>query len=782
VKPRPGRAAAVLLVVVGAGLASAGCAAKWAYRQGQNEAKKGNWDLAVARLTKALRKDPDNIGYKITLENARIQASRYHQDQARKALSAGDLDKASDELKIATDYDPSNKAAADQRIEIQDRIRRRDEEKRRLSEFETMKARVQASRPGVPVLSPRSTSPIRLHFPDTSLQKVLETLGKLAGVNVLFDFDYRDKRVDVDLSGLSFEEALDRLTFSNRLFYKVLDQNTIIIVPESPAKHRTYDEVLLRTFYLQNADVKDVEVVLKQMLGTAAKVASNPTLGSITVIGTVDQLALAERVIDANDKARGEVIVDVEILEVSRNRLKQYGIELSNYSVSETFSPTGAANEVSGGFTSLRAHLLSSLNLADFVVSIPSTLFANFLQTDNTVRILAAPRLRAAEGKPTKLNIGQEVPVPVTTFTATQPGVTTFAPATSFNYRNVGVNLQITPRVNASGEITLELSTEFSQVGGLQNVGTGQNPINVPTFLSRKLEGVLRVHDGETNLLGGLVQSRETENFKGILGVRSIPILNKILTSNSPGNTRDDSEIIISLTPHLLRAPRLVEEDLASLYVGSAEQVRVPSARPPLFGQPEEAPLPPVPIPGPTPAPTPTPAVPPPTEAVPPPSAAAPPARSVPPGTVMEPSGAPSVPAGEKRGPTAAMSPAEATLRVGETANISVVLLNAQEVVGMEMVVAYDPALLEAADVGPGPLLTLDGAAVGVERGLEPGRARAKFTRATGASGSGMVATVTFRALRQGAGAVTMESLTMTTVTGSQQVGVSAPVRVVVSP
>ena len=117
-KPRPGRAAAVLLVVIGAGLASAGCAAKWAYRQGQNEAKKGNWDLAVARLTKALRKDPDNIGYKITLENARIQASRYHQDQARKALSAGDLDKASDELKIATDYDPSNKAAEDERKEL----------------------------------------------------------------------------------------------------------------------------------------------------------------------------------------------------------------------------------------------------------------------------------------------------------------------------------------------------------------------------------------------------------------------------------------------------------------------------------------------------------------------------------------------------------------------------------------------------------------------------------------------------------------------------------------
>jgi general secretion pathway protein D len=765
------RWAAALLVV--ASLASAGCAAKWAYRQGQGEAKKGNWDMAVARLTKALQKDPTNIGYKIALENARIQASRYHQEQARKALAADNVDKAAEELKIATDYDPSNKAAADELANVKDRLLRREAEKRRLSEFESMKARVQASRPGVPVLSPRSTAPIRLHFPDTSLQKVLETLGKLAGVNVLFDFDYRDKRVDVDLSGLSFQDALDRLTFTNRLFYKVLDQNTIIVVPESPAKRRTYDEVLLQTFYLQNADVKDVETVLKQMLGTSAKVASNPTLGSITVIGTVDQLALAERVVGANDKARGEVIVDVEILEVNRNKARQYGIELSNYTVSDTFSPAG--NDVSGGLTSVRAHLLSSLNLADFIVQIPSTLLARFFQSDSSVRILAAPRLRAAEGKPTKLSIGTEVPVPVTTFTATQPGVTTFAPATSFNYRNVGVNLQITPRVNASGEITLELSAEFSQVGDSRNVGTGQNPINVPTFLSRKIEGVLRVHDGETNLIGGLVQTREAEAFKGILGLPSIPILNRILPSAD--RSRDDTEILISLTPHLVRAPRLLEADLSSLYVGSAEQVRVPSARPPLFGSPEEPPLAPVPIPGPTPTPSPTPSP----EASPPPGAT-PPARPAPPGTVMEPPGAPSVPAGERRAVTAAMSPAEASLRVGETANISMVLLNVQDLVGMEMVLSYDPALLEAVEVGAGPLLTLDGAAVGVERNLEPGRARAKFSRATGTSGSGMVATVTFRALRQGAGVVTVDSLSIVTVTGSQPLGVAAPVRVVVSP
>jgi general secretion pathway protein D len=777
--PREARRGAVVLLLL-ASLASAGCAARMAYRSGQSEARKGNWDLAVARLTKALEKDPDNIGYKIALENARIQASRHHQDLARRALAASDLDKAAEEMKIATDYDPSNKAAADELAGIRDRLAKRDAEKTRLTDFEAMKARVQASRPGVPVLSPRSTAPIRLHFPDTSLQKVLETLGKLAGVNVLFDFDYRDKRVDVDLSGLTFQEALDRLTFTNRLFYKVLDQNTIIIVPESPAKRRTYDEVLLRVFYLQNAETKDLETIIKQMLGTSAKVASNAMLGSITIIGTVDQLALAERVIAANDKARGEVMVEVEILEVNRNRLKRYGIELSNYQVSADFAPN---SDTVTGTTSLRAHLLSSFNLADFVVNIPSSLFMRFLQTDSTVRLLASPRLRAAEGKPTKLSVGTEVPVPVTTFTAAQTGGTTFAPATSFNYRNVGVNLQITPRVNASGEINLELAAEFSQIGDRINVGSDANPFNVPSFLSRKVEGVIRVRDGETSLIGGLVQGRDATSLTGVLGLQSIPILNKIFTSTNP-KEKNETEVIISLTPHLVRAPRLVEEDLASLYVGSAERVIVPTARPPLFGQPDEVPLPPVPIPAPTPVPpppSPSPAAPPPETGV-EPSIAAPPARPVPPGTVMEPAGAPAVPAGERRGVTAAVSPAEASLKVGETSNVSVVLLNAQNLNGVEMTISYDPALLETVDVSPGPLLTLDGAAVGVERNLEPGRARVKFSRATGASGSGMVATVTFRALRQGAGAVTVESLSIATTTGTEQIGVASPVRVVVSP
>ena len=222
----PGRAVLALALI--ALVSSWGCAAHWAYRQAEEAAANGDWDLAVARYTKALDKDPKNIGYKIALENARIQASRLHYDKAREHLAANDFEKSVEELEIATKYDPANRSAADDLQILRDRIRRRDEERQQRAQFEQTRARAQAAaRVPLPVLSPRSPVPITMRFDDGSLQKILESLGRISGVNVLFDEGFRDKKASVNLSGITFQEALDRITFVNRLFYKVLDQNTI---------------------------------------------------------------------------------------------------------------------------------------------------------------------------------------------------------------------------------------------------------------------------------------------------------------------------------------------------------------------------------------------------------------------------------------------------------------------------------------------------------------------------------------------------------------------------
>jgi general secretion pathway protein D len=774
--------AAVVLLALG----SAGCAAHWAYRQGQQAADKGDWDLAVARYTKALDKDPHNIRYKISLENARIQASRYHYDEAKKALAASDLEKAAQELEIASNYDPSNRSAADDLEIVKARIKKRDEERRERAEFDKLKERAHAAtRLPVPVLSPRSPVPITLRFEDGSLQKIFESLGRIAGVNILFDEGFRDKKTSVNLTGVTFQEALDRLTFVNRLFYKVLDENTIIVVPESRQKRVAYDELVLRTFYVQNAEINET-VNLVKTLAKITTVAGNPSLNAITVLGTLDQVAIAERVIDANDKARGEVMVEVQILEVNRSAMKQWGIDLSNYTAAATLSPTGNANEVQAGLLTVRAQVLSSLNQADWIVSIPSSVFVRFLQNDSNVRILATPRLRAAEGKKAELKIGQEVPIPVTSYTVGLSGGATqgYLPATSFQYRNVGVNLGLTPRVAASGDITLELSAEFSLLGDDRNVGSTDNPITVPTFLTRNVTGVLRLRDGETGLIGGLLQGRDARSFAGAIGVSEIPIIGKLFGNNQ--RKVEESEVLISITPRIVRAPKVTAEDLVPLSVGTQEVPKVEGARPGLFGEEPEAAATPAPA---TPAPVPEPAHPPIPPAGPAPAAAAAATEPAPPPPGASPESAPVVapppPAGaamESRPPTLVLSPPEVALRVGQSAGLALVLIGATDVRSVELTLAWDPTLAEVTDVAAGSLLTLDGSPVSAERALENGRARVRFSRATGASGSGAVAAVTFKGLKQGTAAVVVESMVVGHSGGSDRVAPTGSGKLMVAP
>ncbi len=762
--PRRTLAAAVAVLAL---VASTGCAARWAYRQAEEAAAHGEWDLAVARYTKALDKDKKNIGYKIALENARIQASRVHYDKAREHLAASDLDKAAEELEIASNYDPANRSAADDLQLVRVRIRKRDEEREQRAQFEQTKARAQAAaRVPLPVLSPRSPVPITMKFESGSLQKILESLGRIAGVNVLFDEGFRDKtNASVNLSGVSFQEALDRITFVNRLFYKVLDQNTLIIVPESRQKRTSYDELLLRTYYVQNAEVADTANLVKT-LARIQTVVPNKDLGAITVLGTLDQLAMAERIIDANDKARGEVLVEVRILEVNRNSTKRWGLDLSNYTAAATLSPTGAENEVTAGLLNIRAHLLSSMNQADWIVSLPSTVFARFLATDSNVRILASPRLRAAEGKKAELKIGQEVPIPVTSYTVGTGGTTGYLPATSFQYRNVGVNLSLTPRVAASGDVTLEMSAEFSLLGDDRNVGSEGNPINVPTFLTRNVTGTLRLRDGETGLIGGLLQGRDARSFSGAIGINNIPVIGKLFGDNR--KNVDESEVLISLTPRIVRAPKVTEEDMVPMRVGTQEVPKVEGVRGPLFGPEPEAP-----------AAEPSPAAAPPPATAP---AAPRPLAAPPPQALPQPAPAPPAAVAPAPAANAILSPPEVVVQAGQTGAAAVVVVGARDLVSVELSVAWDAALAEVTDVAAGSLLSLDGVPVAAERAIEPGRARVKFSRERGVTGSGAVAALTLRGLTPGSGTLVVESITLVHAGDTERPAPPAPGRLVVAP
>ncbi len=785
-----------------------------AYRGGQKHSQRGDWDLAVARFTKALSAAPKNIKYKIALENARIQASRVHTGKARRQLQSGNLEKAMEEYGIAAGYDPSNKAARDDMALLKVRMEKLLADKRQAREL-SQRRPSDVTLP-VPLLSPRSPVPIKLSM-TASLEKVYQTLGALAGVNVVFDPDMqnKDRTITSNLTGVTFQEALDQIGLINKKAYRVLDRNTILIIDDTNVQTRQrWDDQVMRTFYLENIEVKDVEPVLRTILGTGAKVAKNDATNAITVIATLDEMALADRFIRSNDKPKGEILVEVEILEINRTKAKEYGLQLSNYQAGVELQPTGVAGEVAGGLTSLRAHLLSSLNASDWVVQIPSALFSRFLHDESIVKILSSPKVRAFEGKKAIFSVGTEVPIPqfYAGFSgATQPGQVGgfgLGGSTSVQYKPVGVILEIDKaKVTASDEITMEFKAEFSLIGEDKVFGTGANQVNYPQFLSRKLENTLRLSDGVTAVIGGLLQGRDARSLKGLLGLESIPVLNKILG----GQTRRDEEIeiLISLTPHILRAPNILPEDVEPLYLGLRNNLRIPGVRP-LFGPEEIQPEAEPPVQSPPPvlstalAPAPTspsmaeaPALAPPTVASPvvaSPAVASAPVASAPVASAPVASddgtralAPPGISAATvSGGPLASRSAwdrTEVQMRVGEVQRVAVNLFNTRSIKDVTIAVRADSNAIEFVEIEPGQLLSVDGVQVLTERQLEGARAFAQFKRASPlAGGTGSAAVVGFRATGPGEVTIFVESLSLSSGPSQSPVPLAGVVRVTVTP
>ena len=254
--------------------------------------------------TRAVNEDPENIEYRLGLERALIESAAYHVQQAQKRLAAEDLEEALAELELSVDLDPTNRYAHSILDETRERLKEREALRDEAETFESRRRRARELFGQRPILEPSSAAPIQLRFAeDTSLQKIFEVLSKLSGINVLFDESFRDKRVTIDLVDVSFVEALDKLVLINRLFYKVVDSSTIIIVPDNAQKHRQYDDLVLRTFFIVNAEVNTIANMLRTIAGIQ-RVQPNPELKSITVRATPDMVAVAERIIDLNDKTK----------------------------------------------------------------------------------------------------------------------------------------------------------------------------------------------------------------------------------------------------------------------------------------------------------------------------------------------------------------------------------------------------------------------------------------------------------------------------------------------
>ena len=576
-------ALAVLLV-----LAVAGCATTAALRAGENAELAQDFDRAVIEYTRALQQDPDNAQARQGLERARLRAAQDHFTRGRRFEAAGRPDEALVELQLAAELNPGDPNIEKLLEAVRTQLRTRTAVAREgKTELEALIERSLALPLPGGNLPADARLPASLTFRDASSRDVYTAIARFAGVNIVFDPQFRDLPITIDLRDATLRTALDALSTATRNFYRVTAQRTVTVIPDTPAKRTEYEEEIVRTFYLSNADVQETLDLLRLVIDNR-RLAPITATNALSLKDTPERVEAAGRLIAAIDKARPEVIIDIELLEVDRTRLREYGLQLASPG---SAGLSGAAS-VDGNDLTVRD--LRNLTQSDiFLTNLPG-LFYRLLKTDSNTRTLANPQLRTSDGMPAQASFGERVPVPVTTFSPIATGGVAQQPITSFNYQNIGVNIDITPRTHHNGEITLALSVEVSSISGL---GFG----DLPTFGNRSISTVIRLRDGETNLLAGLIRDDERRVAAGIPGLSDLPLVGRLFANNR--RETQETDIVLTLTPHIIRVLNLTEEDLQPFRVGRTGGVSTPVLDLPIDvvpAEPESAP-PPGQLPAPTP-------------------------------------------------------------------------------------------------------------------------------------------------------------------------------------
>ena len=550
---RSGRGLALAVLAV---LLTSGCVTSSSFRSAEKAERLGDFDRAVVEYTKALREKPDDITIRRSLERAKLRAAQDYFARGRRHAAAQQYEEALLQFQVASELNPT-----DPNIERELKATRN-----------SLKARVAAGREGQTELEalvertrdlppPGLDLPADITLPDSLVsaadarsRDVFTMLARLADVNLVFDPAFQDAPISIDLRHATFADALNALAASTRNFYRVTGPRTITIVPDTPAKRREYEEEVVRTFYLSNADLKETIDLLRIVID-ARRIAPVTATNAITVKDTPERIAATAKVIKAIDKARPEVIIDVELLEVDRTRVREFGLQLASPSA----TPTGIAGQADANREGLTLSDLRTLTSSDVLLTGLPSLYYRLLKNDANTRVLANPHLRTSEGLPAQARFGERVPVPVTTFAPIATGGVDQQPITSFNYENIGVNIDITPRTHHNDDVSLALQVEISSISG---TGFG----GLPTFGSRLINTTIRLKDGETNMLAGLIRDDERTTLAGVPGLSDIPLIGRLFAYNKIESQQTD--IILTLTPHIVRVLDLTEADLRPFKVG----------------------------------------------------------------------------------------------------------------------------------------------------------------------------------------------------------------------
>ncbi len=726
------------------------------YKSGLHAEDLKDYDAAVEYYLKAAKVDPHNANFQIKLNQARFEAGQSHLHEGLKLREKGDLQGALAQFQRAQILDPSSSVADQEVKRTMDMIA----EKVAANQAQTEEPLVENGQPAMatapPEIKPLSRAPINLRMSNDA-KVVFDTIGKLAGLTIIYDPDLQQKKISADLNNVTLEQALDISCLQSKTFWKPITENIIIVVPDQAQKRRDYDEQVVRTFYLSNVaiaqDLTEITTGLRQLLDLK-RIQQVNSQNAIVIRDTPDKLILAEKIIRDIDKAKPEVIVQVMILEARTDNLKNLGIlpgQSASIAINPSYTSSTSSSSTTGTTTTtnngLTLNQLRHLNQTDLVLTLPSAT-ANFLLTDSSTKILQNPELRGVDGQSAKLKIGDRVPVATGSFQAgvgvgntSGAGFVNPLVNTQFQYIDVGVNVDVTPHVHPNRDISMKVSIEVSSVTGTSTIGG----ISQPIISQRKVEHEIRLKEGEVSILGGLIQRTDTRTLNGWPGLANVPVMRYLFSGDNTEIQED--EVLIVLTPHIVRMPDWNKANLQAMFSGTDTfvgakrelEVKAPTSNPNPQMMPPAAPAqtpagPLVPAGAPAPAPTPGPA----------------------PAPGMQPAAPTGVPQAQgATGPRIRFDPATLHLTAGQTATIGVIVENVTDLYSVPMLLQYNPAIISVEEVRHGGFLSGGTQEIAIVQRVdkEHGQAIISATRqpnTPGVNGSGTLLGVVVKALAPG--------------------------------
>ena len=759
-----------VLAGFGSTVANAQSASKW-NKRGQQAELRQDYDAALNAYHQALLKKPGDVRYRSHYERMKFLASVTHVDRGRVLRQSGDIAGALAEFRRAVEIDSGNQTA-------QQELEQLDQERpppstpaapappspQAAEEAQTLKDIGSVS--GPVVLKPVSTDPITLHMVE-DVKVIYQAIGKAAGLNVLFDPDYTSKRIPVDLTNVTLSDALRIVGTIAGTFYKPVTSNTIFVAQNTRQKRTDLDEQAVQTFYLTNAaqqnDGNEIVTGIRNLLDPSVKVYLVASQNAIVMRATPDQLLLAQKLLNDLDRAKPEVVVDVAILEVNRDKIRNLGITLpQSISLTPQASPnsttTSGGSSSGGGTTTTPSNFtlnsLAHLNATNFAVGITGGTL-NALLTDTDTRILQNPRIRATDGQHASLKIGQKIPIATGSYNAgVSTGVASIGVQTQFTYIDVGVNIDMTPTVHFDHEITLKMKIEVSSQNGQVTI----SGVTEPIIGQRIIEQTIQLKKGEPSILAGIITKQDNKNVSGTPGLGELPFFKFFFSSQS--KEVQENEIVFLLIPHIVRESVLTRMNTRAIDTGTGQsfELRHVSAA----GVPSGADLG-NPIPASQVKPTITgPAT---TAAnaaaamvnqlkqqaqpIAPPTAASPAATQAQPQIQPQPqtpNGIPPV--------SLSVVPSDSSQTVGSTFQVAVMLGNGHDIASVPIQLQFNPAVLQLVNVDAGDFLSRDGQAVAIaHRDEGNGLVTISTSRppnAAGVNGQGSVATLTFKATAAG--------------------------------